>query len=56
MVFASAKDLLTKNAGLWLLSSQSFNKAALTTTSKTTNYMKSVSPASRLASIGGSAK
>ena len=53
LVFASAKDLLTKNVGLWLLSSQPFNKVALTTTSKTAKYMKSVSPASGLATVQG---
>ena len=49
-------DLLTKNTGLLLLSSQSLNKVALTVTSETSKYRKSVSPALGLASIGGSAK
>ena len=34
----------------------SLNRAALTTTSETAKYTKSVSPASRLARIGGLAK
>ena len=52
LVSASAKDLLTKNTGLWLLSSQSLNKVALTATSETAKYMKSVSPAWGLAIKG----
>ena len=56
MVSASAKDLLTKNTCLWLLSSQSLNKAKLITTSKTAKYMKNVSLAWGLASTGGSAR
>ena len=53
LVSTSAKNLLTKNTGLWLLSSQSLNKAALTATSETAKYMKSVSSAWGLASTGG---
>ena len=49
----SAKDLLTKNTGLWFLFSSSLNRVALIETSKTTKYTKSVSVASRLARIGG---
>ena len=56
LVSTSAKDLLTKNIGLWLLSSKSLNKAALTATSETVKYRKSVSPASGLASIRVSAR
>ena len=48
--------LLTKNTGLCLPSSFSLNRAALTATSKTAKYTKSVSPASALARTGGSAK
>ena len=55
-VFASAKDLLMKNTGLWLLSSQTLNNATLTATSETTKYMKSVSLTSGLTSTGGSAR
>ena len=55
LVSTSAKDLLTKNTGLCLPSSFSLNRAALTVTSETANYMKSVSPAPRLARSGGSA-
>ena len=54
LVFASAKDLLTKNASLCLLLSSSLNRVALTKTSETTRYTKSVSPTSRLARTGGS--
>ena len=53
-VSASAKDLLTKNTGLYFLFSSSLNRAALTEKSETTKYTKSVSPASRLARTGGS--
>ena len=56
LVFASAKDLLTKNIGLCLLSSPSLNRTTLTATSKTAKYMKSASSASGLASTGGFAK
>ena len=56
MVSMSAKDLLMKNTGLWLLSSQSLNKAALTATSEITKYMKSISLAWGLVSTGGSAR
>ena len=56
LVSTSAKDLLTKNTSLLLLSSQSLNKAALTVTSETDKYMKSVSSASRLASTRGSSR
>ena len=55
-VSASAKDLLTKNTGLCFLFSSSLNKAALTETSETVKYTKSVLSASRLARIGGSAR
>ena len=51
-----AKDLLTKNNGLYFLFSYSLNRAALTETSKTAKYTKSVSPVSRLARIGGSTR
>ena len=53
---ASAKDLLTKNIGLCFLFSSSLNKAALTNTSKTVKYTKSVSSASGLARTRGSAR
>ena len=55
-VSTSAKDLLTKNTSLCFLFSSSFNRAALTETSETTKYTKSVSPASGLARTGGSAR
>ena len=55
-VSASAKDLMTKNTGLFFLFSSSLNKEALTETSETAKYTKSVSPASRLARIGGSTR
>ena len=55
-VSASAKDLLTKNTGLFFLFSSSLNRAALTETSETAKYTKSVSPASELARTGGSAR
>ena len=50
------KDLLTKNTGLCFLFSSSLNKAALIETSETSKYTKSVSPASELTRIGGSAR
>ena len=56
LVSTLAKDLLTKNTGLWFLSSHSLNRMALTATSETAKYMKRVSPASGLASTGGSAR
>ena len=56
LVSASARDLLMKNTGLCLSSLLSLNKAALTATSDTTKYTKSVSPASRLARNEGLAK
>ena len=56
MVSASIKDLLTKNTGLCLLSSFSLNRVALTTTSETARYTKSVSQASGLARTGGFAR
>ena len=56
MVSASAKDFLTKNTSLCLLSSFSLNRVALTGTSKTTRYTKIVSPTSGLAKTGGSAR
>ena len=55
-VSASAKDLLTKNTGLYFLFSSSLNRASLTKTSETAKYTKSVSSASGLARTGGSAK
>ena len=55
-VFASAKDLLTKNIGLCFLFSSSLNMAALTETSKTAKYMKSVLQASWLTRTGGSTR
>ena len=51
-----AKDLLTKNTSLGFLFSSSLNRAALTETSETAKYTKSVSPTSRLARTGGSAR
>ena len=54
LVFASAKDLLTKNTGLCLLSTVSLNRAALIATSETAKYTKSVSLASMLARTRGS--
>ena len=56
LVSASAKDLLTKNTGLYLPSVFSLNRATLTVTSKTARYTKSVSTTSRLARTGGSAR
>ena len=56
LVSESAKDLLTKNTGLCLPSTFSLNRAALTTTSKTAKYTKSVSPALGLVRTGGSAR
>ena len=55
-VFASAKDLLMKNTGLCFLFSASLNRAALTETSETAKYTKSVSPALGLARTRGSAR
>ena len=55
-VFASIKDLLTKNTGLFFLFSSSLNRATLIDTSKIARYMKSVSSASRLARTGGSTR
>ena len=55
-VYASAKDLLTKNTGLYFLFSYSLNRAALTKTSETAKYTKSVSSASGLVWTGGSAR
>ena len=55
-VSASTKDLWTKNTGLCFLLSSSLNRATLTETSKTTRYMKSVSPAFGLARSGGSVR
>ena len=52
----SANDLLTKNTGLCFLFSSSLNRAALTKTSEIVKYTKSVSPTSRLARTGGSAR
>ena len=45
-VSTSAKDLLTKNISLCFLFLSPLNKAALTETSKTAKYTKSVSPIS----------
>ena len=45
-----------KNTGICFLFSYSLNRAALTETSETAKYTKSVSPASELARIGGSAR
>ena len=45
-----------KNTGLCFLFSSSLNRAALTETSKTAKYTKSVSPASGLARTGGSSR
>ena len=44
-VSVSAKDLLTKNIGLWFLFSYSLNRSTLTESSETSKYTKSVSPA-----------
>ena len=55
-VYASDKDLLTKNIGLFFLFSSSLNRAALTETSETAKYTKSVSPTLRLARTGGFAR
>ena len=55
-VSTSTKDLLTKNTGLCFLFSSSLNRAALTETSETAKYIKSVSSASELARIRGSAR
>ena len=52
----SSKDLLTKNTGLCFLFSSSLNKAALTETSETASYTKSVSMASGLTRTRGSAR
>ena len=52
----SAKDLLTKNTSICFLFSSSLNRVALTETFETAKYTKSVSPASRLARTGGSAR
>ena len=56
LISASAKDLLTKNTGLYLPSAFSLNRVTLTATSETARYTKSVSPASELARTGGSAR
>ena len=55
-VSMSAKDLLTKNNGLFFLFSSSLNRAILTKKSETARYTKGVSPASRLARNGGSVR
>ena len=55
-VFASVKDLMMKNIGLYFMFSSSLNRAALTETSETARYTKSVSLASGLARIGGSTR
>ena len=51
-----AKDLLTKNTGLYFLFSSFLNRAALAETSESARYTKSVSLASGLARIGGSTR
>ena len=51
-----AKDLLTKNTGLYFLFSSSLNREALTNTSKTAKYTKSIFPALGLARTGGSTR
>ena len=56
LVSASAQDLLTKNTGLYLPSSFSLNRAALTTTFETAKYTKSVSSAPGLVRTRGSAR
>ena len=55
-VSALAKDLLMKNTSLRFLFTSSLNKAALTKTSETAKYTKSVSLASGLAKIEGFAR
>ena len=55
-VSGSTKDLLTKNTSLCFLLSSLLNKAALTETSETAKYTKSVSPTSGLARTGGSTR
>ena len=55
-VSASTKDLLAKNTGLFFLFSSSLNKVALTETSETAKYTKSVSLALGLARTGGSVR
>ena len=55
-VSVSAKDLLTKNTSLCFLLSSSLNRAALTETSETAKYTKSVSRTSGLAKTRGSAR
>ena len=56
LIYELAKDLLMKNTGLCLPFSFSLNRVALTTTSETARYTKSVSPASGLARTEGSAR
>ena len=51
-----AKDLLMKNTSLCFLFLSSLNRAALTETSETGKYTKSVSQTSRLTRTGGSAR
>ena len=55
-VSASAKDLLKKYTGLCFLFSSSLNGAALTETSETAKYMKSVLPTSGLVRTRGSTR
>ena len=55
-VFASVKDLLTKNTGLCFLFLYSLNKATLTATSETAKYTKSVLLASRITRTRGFAR
>ena len=56
MVSRLAKDFLTKNTGLYLPSAFSLNRAALTATSETARYTKSVLPALGLARTRGSTR
>ena len=56
LVSASAKDLLMQNTSLCLPSAFSLNRAALTATSKTARYTKSVSQDLGLTRIGGLAR
>ena len=55
-VSTSGKDLLKKNIGLYFMFSSSLNRVALTKTSKTGKYTKSVSLASWLVRTGGSVR
>ena len=55
-VSESAKDLLMKNTSLCFIFSSSLNRVALTKTSESAKYTKSVPPTSKLARTGGSAR